>query len=101
MGEQLVTADTVVKGGSEAAQVHAELAASSPADASWPDHARGGSGPRPGTPHPPSPPSHPSSSPPAGSDLLSSVTTPFHEHLHLIGQLLPVTIVRAETEALV
>ena len=36
MGERLVTADTVVKGRSKAAQVHAELAASWPGGASWP-----------------------------------------------------------------
>ena len=36
MGERLVTADTVVKGRSKAADVHAELAASWPSGASWP-----------------------------------------------------------------
>ena len=36
MGERLVTADTVVKGRSKAADVHGELAASWPGGASWP-----------------------------------------------------------------
>jgi len=93
MGERLVTADTVVKGRSKAAQVHAELAASWPGGASWPpapevaaDHIRvrrirrlaavllfvAGA-----------------------IDLLSSVTTPLREHLHLIAQYLPVAVVQA------
>ena len=93
MGERLVTADTVVKGRSKAAQVHAELAASWPGGASWPpapevaaDHIRvrrirrlaavllfvAGA-----------------------VDLLSSVTTPLREHLHLIAQYLPVAVVQA------
>src|SRR3984957_9411355 len=45
MGERLVTADTVVKGRSKAAQVHAELAASWPGGASWPPAPGGGGGP--------------------------------------------------------
>jgi lysylphosphatidylglycerol synthetase-like protein (DUF2156 family) len=93
MGERLITADTVVKGRSKAAQVHAELAASWPGGASWPpapevaaDHIRvrrirrlaavllfvAGA-----------------------IDLLSSVTTPLREHLHLIAQYLPVAVVQA------
>ena len=93
MGERLVTADTVVKGRSKAAQVHAELAASWPGGASWPpapevaaDHIRvrrirrlaavllfvAGA-----------------------IDLLSSVTTPLREHLHLIAEYLPVAVVQA------
>jgi lysylphosphatidylglycerol synthetase-like protein (DUF2156 family) len=93
MGERLVTADTVVKGRSKAADVHAELAASWPGGASWPpapevaaDHIRvrrvrrlaavllfvAGA-----------------------IDLLSSVTTPLREHLHLIAQYLPVAVVQA------
>jgi lysylphosphatidylglycerol synthetase-like protein (DUF2156 family) len=93
LGERLVTADTVVKGRSKAADVHAELAASWPGGASWPpapevaaDHIRvrrirrlaavllfvAGA-----------------------IDLLSSVTTPLREHLHLIAQYLPVAVVEA------
>jgi lysylphosphatidylglycerol synthetase-like protein (DUF2156 family) len=93
LGERLVTADSVVKGRSKAAQVHAELAASWPGGASWPpapevaaDHIRvrrirrlaavllfvAGA-----------------------IDLLSSVTTPLREHLHLIAQYLPVAVVQA------
>jgi lysylphosphatidylglycerol synthetase-like protein (DUF2156 family) len=93
MGERLVTADVVTKGHSKAAEVHAELAASWPGGASWP--------PAPGV---------------AADrirvrrvrriaavslfvagaiDLLSSVTTPLREHLHLIAQYLPVAVVQA------
>ena len=83
----------MVKGRSKAADVHAELAASWPGGASWPpapevaaDHIRvrrirrlaavllfvAGA-----------------------IDLLSSVTTPLREHLHLIAQYLPVAVVQA------
>jgi lysylphosphatidylglycerol synthetase-like protein (DUF2156 family) len=93
MGERLVTADTVVKGRSKAAQVHAELAASWPGGASWP-------------PAPEVAADHIQMRRirrlaavllfVAGAiDLLSSVTTPLREHLHLIAQYLPVAVVQA------
>jgi lysylphosphatidylglycerol synthetase-like protein (DUF2156 family) len=93
MGERLVTADTVVKGRSRAADVHAELAASWPGGASWPpapevaaDHIRVRRIRRLAA----------VSLFLAGAiDLLSSVTAPLREHLHLIAQYLPVTIVQA------
>ena len=47
MGERLVTTDTVVKGRSKAADVHAELAASWPARRVLASRSRGGGGPRP------------------------------------------------------
>ncbi len=93
LGERLVTADTVVKGRSKAAQVHAELAASWPGGASWP-------------PAPEVAADHIQVRRirrlaavllfVAGAiDLLSSVTTPLREHLHLIAQYLPVAVVQA------
>jgi lysylphosphatidylglycerol synthetase-like protein (DUF2156 family) len=93
MGERLVTADTVVKGRSKAADVHAELAASWPGGASWPpapevaaDHIRVRRIRRLAA----------VSLFVAGAiDLLSSVTTPLREHLHLIAQYLPVAVVQA------
>jgi lysylphosphatidylglycerol synthetase-like protein (DUF2156 family) len=93
MGERLVTADRVVKGRSKAADVHAELAASWPSGASWPpapevaaDHIRVRRIRRLAA----------VSLFLAGAiDLLSSVTTPLRQHLHLIAQYLPVTVVQA------
>jgi lysylphosphatidylglycerol synthetase-like protein (DUF2156 family) len=93
MGERLVTTDDVVKGRSKAADVHAELAASWPSGASWPpapevaaDHIRVRRIRRLAA----------VSLFLAGAiDLLSSVTTPLREHLHLIVQYLPVAVVQA------
>jgi lysylphosphatidylglycerol synthetase-like protein (DUF2156 family) len=93
LGERLVTSDTVVKGHSKGAEVHAELAASWPSGASWPpapevaaDHIRVRRIRRLAA----------VSLFLAGAiDLLSSVTTPLREHLHLIAQYLPVTVVQA------
>ncbi len=93
MGERLVTADTVVKGRSKAADVHAELAASWPGGASWPpapevaaDHVRARRIRRLAA----------VSLFVAGAiDLLSSVTAPLRAHLHLIAQYLPVAVVQA------
>jgi len=93
LGERLVTADSVVKGRSKAADVHAELAASWPSGASWPpapevaaDHIRVRRIRRLAA----------VSLFVAGAiDLLSSVTTPLRQHLHLIAQYLPVAVVQA------
>ena len=93
MGERLVTADSVVKGRSKAAHVHAELVASWPGGASWPpapevaaDRIRVRRIRRLAA----------VSLFVAGAiDLLASVTTPLREHLHLIAQYLPVTVVQA------
>ncbi len=93
MGERLVTTDDVVKGRSKAADIHAELAASWPSGASWPpapevaaDHIRVRRIRRLAA----------VSLFLAGAiDLLSSVTTPLREHLHLIAQYLPVAVVQA------
>ncbi len=93
MGERLVTADTVVKGRSKAADVHPELAASWPGGASWPpapevaaDHVRARRIRRLAA----------VSLFVAGTiDLLSSVTAPLRAHLHLIAQYLPVAVVQA------
>ena len=93
MGERLVTTDAVVKGRSKAADVHAELAASWPSGASWPpapevaaDRIRVRRIRRLAA----------VSLFLAGAiDLLSSVTTPLREHLHLIAQYLPISVVQA------
>jgi lysylphosphatidylglycerol synthetase-like protein (DUF2156 family) len=93
LGERLVTADAVVKGRSKAADVHAELAASWPSGASWPpapevaaDRIRVRRIRRLAA----------VSLFLAGAiDLLSSVTTPLREHLHLIAQYLPISVVQA------
>ncbi len=93
LGERLVTADTVVKGRSKSAQVHPELAAGWPSGASWPpapevaaDRIRVRRIRRIAA----------VSLFVAGAiDLLSSVTTPLRQHLHLIAQYLPVAVVQA------
>jgi lysylphosphatidylglycerol synthetase-like protein (DUF2156 family) len=93
MGERLVTSDSVIKGRTKAAEVHAELVAGWPTGASWPpapevaaDRVRvrrvrrlaavllfvAGA-----------------------IDLLSAVTAPLRTHLHLIVQYLPVALVQA------
>ncbi len=93
LGERLVTSDIVIKGRSKAADVHAELAAGWPSGPSWPP------------------------APEVAADrirvrrirriaavslfvagvidLLSSVTTPLRQHLHLIAQYLPIAVVQA------
>jgi lysylphosphatidylglycerol synthetase-like protein (DUF2156 family) len=93
MGERLVTSGVVIKGRSKAADVHAELAASWPGGASWPP------------------------APDVAADrirvrrirrlaavslfvagvidLLSAVTAPLRQHLHLIATYLPVAVVQA------
>ena len=93
VGERLVTADTVVKGRSKAAELHAELAAGWPSGASWPP------------------------APEVAADrirvrrirrlaavslflagiitLLSSVISPFRSHLHLVADYLPLSVVQA------
>ncbi len=93
MGERLVTADSVVKGRTKAAEVHAELAAGWPTGASWPpapdvaaDRIRVRRIRRIAA----------VSLFVAGAiDLLSSVTAPLRTHLHLIAQYLPVAVVQA------
>ena len=93
MGERLVTADVVIKGYSRAAEVHPELAAGWPSGASWPpapevaaDRVRVRRIRRIAA----------VSLFVAGAiDLLSSFATPLREHLHLIAQYLPVSVVQA------
>ncbi|HXZ62757.1 MAG TPA: phosphatidylglycerol lysyltransferase domain-containing protein [Acidimicrobiales bacterium] len=93
LGERLVTADSVVKGRSKAAELHPELAAGWPSGASWPP------------------------APEVAADrirvrrirrvaavslfvagvvtLLSSVIAPLRAHLHLVAQYLPLSVVQA------
>jgi lysylphosphatidylglycerol synthetase-like protein (DUF2156 family) len=93
MGERLVTADSVIKGRSKAAEVHAELVAGWPTGASWPpapevaaDRVRVRRIRRLAA----------VSLFVAGAiDLLSAVTAPLRTHLHLIAQYLPVALVQA------
>jgi lysylphosphatidylglycerol synthetase-like protein (DUF2156 family) len=93
MGERLVTADSVIKGRTKAAEVHAELVAGWPAGASWPpapevaaDRVRVRRIRRLAA----------VSLFVAGAiDLLSAVTAPLRSHLHLIAQYLPVALVQA------
>ncbi len=93
LGERLVTAHAVVKGHSKAAEVHAELVAGWPSGPSWPpapevaaDRVRVRRIRRLAA----------VSLFVAGAiDLLSSVTTPLREHLHLIAQYLPIAVVQA------
>ena len=93
MGERLVTADSVIKGRTKAAEVHAELVAGWPAGASWPpapeiaaDRVRVRRIRRLAA----------VSLFVAGAiDLLSAVTAPLRTHLHLIVQYLPVGLVQA------
>jgi lysylphosphatidylglycerol synthetase-like protein (DUF2156 family) len=93
MGERLVTADSVIKGRTKAAEVHAELVAGWPTGASWPpapevaaDRVRVRRIRRLAA----------VSLFVAGAiDLLSSVTAPLRTHLHLIAQYLPVALVQA------
>jgi lysylphosphatidylglycerol synthetase-like protein (DUF2156 family) len=93
MGERLVTSGVVIKGRSKAADVHAELAASWPSGASWP----------------PAPEvaadrirvrrirrlSAVSLFVAGAVDVLSAVTAPLRQHLHLIATYLPVAVVQA------
>ena len=93
MGERLVTADSVIKGRTKAAEVHAELVAGWPTGASWPpapevaaDRVRVRRIRRLAA----------VSLFVAGAiDLLSSVTAPLRTHLHLIAQYLPVAVEQA------
>jgi lysylphosphatidylglycerol synthetase-like protein (DUF2156 family) len=93
LGERLVTADSVVKGRTKAAEVRAELVAGWPTGASWPpapevaaDRVRVRRIRRLAA----------VSLFVAGAiDLLSAVTAPLRTHLHLIAQYLPVTLVQA------
>ncbi|HVB91399.1 MAG TPA: phosphatidylglycerol lysyltransferase domain-containing protein [Acidimicrobiales bacterium] len=93
MGERLITADTVVKGRTKAADLHPELVASWPSGASWPpapevaaDHIRVRRIRRVAA----------VSLFVAGMiDLLSAVTSPLRSHLHLLAQYLPVAVSQA------
>ena len=93
LGERLLTADAVIKGRSRAAEVHPELVASWPSGASWPpapevaaDHIRVRRIRRMAA----------VALFVAGAiDLLSAVTAPLRQHLHLIATYLPVAVVQA------
>jgi lysylphosphatidylglycerol synthetase-like protein (DUF2156 family) len=93
MGERLVTHDAVVKGRTKAADLHPELVASWPGGSSWPpapevaaDHIRVRRIRRIAA----------TSLFAAGLiDLLSAVTTPVRDRLHLISQFLPIEVARA------
>jgi lysylphosphatidylglycerol synthetase-like protein (DUF2156 family) len=93
MGERLLTHDAVVKGRTRAADLHPELVASWPGGASWP-------------------PAPEVAADRIGVrrirriaaislfvtgliDLLSAVTSPVRQHIHLISQFLPIEVVRA------
>jgi lysylphosphatidylglycerol synthetase-like protein (DUF2156 family) len=93
LGERLVTSDSVIKGRARAADVHPELAAGWPSGASWPP------------------------APEVAADrvrvrrirriaavslfvagaieLLSSFTSPLRQHLQLVAQYLPISVVQA------
>ena len=93
MGERLVTHDAVVKGRAKAADLHPELVASWPSGASWPpapevaaDRIRVRRIRRLAA----------VSLLTAGLiDLLSAVTSPIRDHLHLIAQYLPIGVSQA------
>ncbi len=93
LGERLLTRDAVVKGRTKAADLHPELAASWPGGASWPpapevaaDRIRVRRIRRIAA----------TSLFVAGLiDLLSAVTAPVRDHLHLISQFLPIEVARA------
>ncbi len=93
LGERLLTRDAVVKGRTKAADLHPELVASWPGGASWPpapevaaDRIRVRRIRRIAA----------TSLFVAGLiDLLSAVTSPLRERLHLISQFLPIEVVRA------
>jgi lysylphosphatidylglycerol synthetase-like protein (DUF2156 family) len=93
LGERLVTSDSVVKGRTKAADLHPELVASWPGGASWPpapevaaDHIRVRRIRRWAA----------VSLFVAGLiDLLSAVTTPVRDHLHLIAQYMPIEVTQA------
>jgi lysylphosphatidylglycerol synthetase-like protein (DUF2156 family) len=93
MGERLLTRDAVVKGRTKAAELHPELVASWPGGASWP-------------------PAPEVAADRIGVrrirriaatglfvagliDLLSAVTSPLRQHLHLISQYLPIEVAQA------
>ena len=92
-GERLLTRDAVVKGRTKAADLHPELVASWPGGASWPpapevaaDRIRVRRIRRIAA----------TSLFVAGLiDLLSAVTAPVRDHLHLISQFLPIEVARA------
>ena len=93
LGERLLTRDAVVKGRTKAADLHPELVASWPGGASWPpapevaaDRIRVRRIRRIAA----------TSLFVAGLiDLLSAVTAPVRDHLHLISQFLPIEVARA------
>jgi lysylphosphatidylglycerol synthetase-like protein (DUF2156 family) len=93
LGERLLTHDGVIKGRAKAADLHPELVASWPGGASWPpapevaaDRIRVRRIRRIAA----------TSLFVAGLiDLLSAVTAPVRDHLHLISQFLPIEVARA------